>query len=61
MLSKIGYPINEPQIASVNMIVEDDERFGAIRKEAEAIVAEELDRIDELKYEFIGDNPPPVC
>lgn len=61
LLSKIGYPINDPQIASVNMIVEDDERFGAIRKEAEAIVAEELDRIDELKYEFISDSPPPVC
>ena len=60
ILSSIGKPINEPQIAHVGLVVSDNNSFSQIKKESEAIVYEVLDAIKDLQDEFIGPNPPEI-
>ncbi len=60
ILSSIGVPINQPQIAHVGLVVSDEQRYSALKKEAETILEEELDNIVKLREEFVSENPPPV-
>jgi len=60
ILSSIGRPINEPQVAHIGLVVSDPESFAELRREARAIVVEELDNITKIREEFISDTPPPV-
>jgi S-adenosylmethionine synthetase len=48
LLSRIGAPINEPQIASVALRLGSDVSLSRIRGDIEAIVGNELARISEV-------------
>ena len=53
LVSQIGKPITEPQIAYLQVLPEKDVDFNAVRYEAEAITEQMLDRITELTKEFV--------
>lgn len=55
ILSQIGKPINEPQIALISILPEDDTNFNNIKYEAESIMSELLNDITKLT-ELILDN-----
>lgn len=48
LCSQIGQPIDEPLIASAQLILEDDVRLSSVREDVEAVMARELSSI----YEF---------
>lgn len=51
--SQIGQPVNEPAMAAVQAVVAPGRRMSGIRREASAIVADGLARIDELSRALI--------
>jgi S-adenosylmethionine synthetase len=48
MLSRIGTPISEPQVATVQIMMKDGRGVKDIRAKAEAIVARELASINRF-------------
>ncbi len=59
LLSQIGRPINDPLIAYVGIVAEGDEEYRRAKKEAEGIVAEELNRVNKLLYDFVEGKITP--
>lgn len=53
LLSQIGRPINDPLIASVDLVLEEGAEFASAKYEAEAVVEEELDRVVELTDQIV--------
>jgi len=60
MLSRIGTPINEPQVATVQIMMEDGRRVKDIAGKAEAIVAHELATINKFCKE-LSKGKYPIC
>jgi S-adenosylmethionine synthetase len=60
MLSRIGTPINEPQVATVQIMMEDGRRVKDIAGKAEAIVARELATINKFCKE-LSQGKYPIC
>lgn len=58
LLSQIGRPINDPLIAYVGIVV-GEEGYARARKEIEGIVAEELNKINRMFYEFMEGKLTP--
>jgi S-adenosylmethionine synthetase len=54
IVSQIGKPIDEPQAATAQIIPEAGERLGAIAKDAEALIDEELSRIYKLTDRIVA-------
>ncbi|MEM4161210.1 MAG: methionine adenosyltransferase [Thermoplasmata archaeon] len=48
ILSQIGKPIDEPQIATVSLVMKDPKKFSAVEKEARTIADEKLKTISEM-------------
>ncbi len=48
VLSKIGYPIDVPQVAVAKILPEDRSSFASIKSDAESIINEELENITRL-------------
>ncbi|MBS7655381.1 methionine adenosyltransferase [Candidatus Bathyarchaeota archaeon] len=48
LLSEIGQPINQPKIASAQLILESNIKFSNISKQVEEIIQEELSKIDQF-------------
>jgi S-adenosylmethionine synthetase len=60
LLSRIGMPINEPQVATAQILLEGKRRVIDISKKAEAIVAGELTSINKFCKE-LGKGKYPIC
>lgn len=60
LLSQIGRPINDPKIASVQLVPNPGTNIREIRPEVEAIVNAELDNINKFCYE-LAEGLMPVC
>jgi S-adenosylmethionine synthetase len=60
LLSKIGYPIDQPIIAAVQVIPESDIKFEIVKKKAEEIVDYELENIDKFSMD-LAYGKIPVC
>ena len=56
LLSQIGRSINDPLLASVNLVVERGLPDNDLRHEVTAIVEEELDRVTDLKDLILSGN-----
>ncbi len=48
LLSQIGQPITEPQLANVELILENESQFNVAKNDVEAIIEEELDKLPSL-------------
>lgn len=48
LLSQIGQPITEPQLANVELILENEAQINVTKNDVEAIIEEELDRLPSL-------------
>lgn len=48
LVSQIGKPIKEPQVASIQLVVEDSANYSSELDSAESITEEHLENIDEL-------------
>ena len=48
LLSQIGRPINEPQIAVAKVITDNNEAFQSIKSDIESIMSEEIGKVTEL-------------
>jgi len=48
VVSQIGKPITEPRILNVEIITDGGELTGELKREAEAIAAEELSRVTAI-------------
>ncbi len=48
LLSQIGQPITEPQLANVELILENEAQINMTKNDVEAIIEEELDRLPSL-------------
>jgi len=60
MLSKIGYPIDQPVITAVEVITEPGIRFERVKKEAERVTDYELENIDKFCMD-LAYGKIPVC
>jgi S-adenosylmethionine synthetase len=60
LLSRIGTPINEPQVATAQILLEGKRRVIDISKKAEAIVAGELTSINKFCKE-LSKGKYPIC
>jgi S-adenosylmethionine synthetase len=60
MLSRIGTPINEPQVATAQVMLEGRRRISDIAKKAEGIVARELASINKFCME-LSKGKYPIC
>ena len=60
MLSRIGTPINEPQVATVQIMMEEGRRVKDIAEKAEAVVARELASINKFCIE-LSKGKYPIC
>lgn len=60
LLSQIGKPINEPEIASTQLILEKGAKMSDISSQVEDIVLNELANIDKFSSELI-EGKIPVC
>ncbi|MEM2110488.1 MAG: methionine adenosyltransferase [Candidatus Bathyarchaeia archaeon] len=60
LLSKIGYPIDQPIIAAVQVIPESNAKFEIVKKMAEDIVDYELENIDKFSMD-LAHGKIPVC
>jgi S-adenosylmethionine synthetase len=60
MLSRIGTPINEPQVATVQIMMEDGRHVKHITGKAEAVVARELASINKFCKE-LSKGKYPIC
>ncbi len=54
IVSQIGKPIDEPQAASAQIIPEQVSKIGAIKKDVEALMDEELERIYKLTDRIVA-------
>jgi len=60
LLSQIGKPINEPEIASTQLVLEEGAKMSDISSQVEDIVLNELANIDKFSSELI-EGKIPVC
>jgi S-adenosylmethionine synthetase len=60
MLSRIGTPINEPQVATAQVLLERGRRVSDIAKKAEDIIARELELINKFCAE-LSTGKYPIC
>jgi S-adenosylmethionine synthetase len=60
LLSRIGTPINEPQVATAQVLLEKKQRVNDIAKKAESIVAKELASINKFCVE-LSKGKYPIC
>jgi len=60
ILSRIGTPINEPPMASAQILLHKGGKIGDIRRTAEEIINQELEQIDEFCRELLRGRYP-VC
>lgn len=56
LVSQIGKPINDPQVASIQMVVAEGENKNTKMDNAEAIAEEYLDNIHNLKDRILNDE-----
>ncbi|MEM1702551.1 MAG: methionine adenosyltransferase, partial [Zestosphaera sp.] len=54
LLSRIGHPIDDPQMALVRLIPVEREAFNAIKSDVVEIVNEELENINKITYEVLS-------
>lgn len=55
LLSQIGQPITEPQLANVELILENEAQFNVAKNDVEAIIEEELDSLPSLWEGILND------
>jgi S-adenosylmethionine synthetase len=60
LLSEIGRPVNEPKIASVQLILEKDTNLRDVSDKVESLVASELLNIDKFS-DALAHGKLPVC
>ncbi|MCW4032833.1 MAG: methionine adenosyltransferase [Candidatus Bathyarchaeota archaeon] len=60
LLSQIGKPINEPEMASTQLVLEEGVKMSDISSQVEDIVLNELANIDKFSSELI-EGKVPVC
>ncbi|MBI5025539.1 MAG: methionine adenosyltransferase [Nitrospirae bacterium] len=60
LLSRIGTPINEPQVASLQLSVEDGADLNEVTRKSREIMEEELSRIGDFCFE-LAMGKYPVC
>jgi S-adenosylmethionine synthetase len=60
LLSEIGRPVNEPKIASVQLILEKATNLRDVSDKVEALVASELSNIDKFS-DALAHGKLPVC
>lgn len=60
LLSRIGTPINEPQMATAQILLESGRRIGDVKRVAEDILRRELGGIDRFCLE-LAKGKYPVC
>jgi S-adenosylmethionine synthetase len=60
LLSQIGKPINEPEIASTQLILEPNVKMRDISNEVNEIIASELENIDKFCLKLV-ERSLPVC
>lgn len=60
MLSRIGTPINEPQVATAQILLERGRRIGSIARQAEKIVSKELAAINRFCRD-LSKGKYPIC
>lgn len=60
LLSQIGKPINEPKMASTQLVLEEGAKMSDISSQVEDIVLNELANIDKFSSELI-EGKIPVC
>jgi S-adenosylmethionine synthetase len=53
LVSRIGHPIDEPQLVEVRLAGADPERDTELAREAEHIVRAELDHLPQLAHELV--------
>lgn len=56
LLSEIGQPINQPKIASAQLILEPNTKFSSISKQVEEVIQEELSRIDKFCESLVNER-----
>ena len=60
MLSRIGTPINEPQVVTSQILLERGKKIGTISRKAEGIVARELASINRFCAD-LSKGKYPIC
>jgi S-adenosylmethionine synthetase len=60
LLSRIGTPINEPQVATAQIMLEKKQRFRYVANKAESIMARELASINKFCKE-LSTGKYPIC
>jgi S-adenosylmethionine synthetase len=60
LLSRIGTPINEPQMASAQILLQKGRRIGDVKQTAEYIIRQELEHIDKFCKE-LARGGYPIC
>jgi S-adenosylmethionine synthetase len=60
LLSEIGRPVNEPKIASVQLILDPGTTLKEVSNEVQDLVAAELSNIDKFS-EDLAHGRIPVC
>ena len=53
LVSRIGSPITEPQVADLRLAMQEDSAIGSITSRAEQIVYERLSEIQRVRHELI--------
>jgi S-adenosylmethionine synthetase len=48
LLSRIGSPISEPQVASAALVLERGRTLGAVKGDVESIMLDELNKISQV-------------
>jgi S-adenosylmethionine synthetase len=56
LLSEIGQPIDQPKIASAQLILESNTKFSAISKQVEEVIQEELNNINQFCESLIKER-----
>jgi len=56
LVSQIGKPITQPQVASIQLVVDEDEEHDIRKNNAEAIAEDHLDNIFDLKERILNDE-----
>lgn len=56
LVSQIGKPITEPQVASIQLVVDEDEDYEVRKDNAEAIAEDHLENILDLKERILNDE-----
>jgi len=56
LLSQIGKPITEPQLANVELILANESQFNVVKNDIEAIVEEKLDKLPYIYIDILNDQ-----